>query len=183
MKNNNELYNKEFNDKLKENIDLSKIKNFSKMLEELIIWTIKCRNSNKRIKCLPIISFIYEKKDNDEIDVLSVNINYKWHGGIDDPRKFFTHSESLCLEEINKLKDIKSRNLNLLISTQPCINCLRKIKDFNFIEINYIFSKKYSMKNEWNETIMKNNINLKKINIDKYKNSIKVKKIINSILK
>ncbi len=138
--------NNKFNDEIRKIINLKSINSFEDLINMFIWITIRARNNgNKNTKSLPIVSFIYEQ-NNREINVLSVNINHKWMGQQDDKDKFLTHSEHLCLEDVKGIGDIKDRKLKLFNSTQPCINCLRKISDFNVAEINYVVEKNMRLK-------------------------------------
>lgn len=176
--------NTEFNDRLKDNNDLSNIHTMYDLKNDLIKKTIKCRNnSNKRISTLPMLSYIYEQSG-DNIKVLLMNINHKWLGEDNkDEKKFETHSEHLCIHDIKNIQGIKDKELKILVSSQPCIRCLREIAQYNIIEINYIVDKKYKMEKVWSNILIKNNITINKIDISNCEESEKAIKTINSILR
>ncbi len=111
---------------------------------------------------LPISAIIFDNNLN-----IIVKSNNKPKLKKDKILKPQQHAEWLCFNEMHN-KKMQKKGLNLLITTTPCNDCVRRIRnEFNFENILYLFEKTHQYLHK------KPNDDWKKLNnFSKYVNSI-----------
>ncbi len=113
------------------------------------------KNNNGAKSQVPIVAVIYNKKK--KIKIIESNKP--------DSRNSENHAEHILIEWLKeRMISGKLKNLSLIITTTPCDVCAKKIEEFEFNKIIYLFEKKNNRNNKWKE--------LKNIQIEPFVNKM-----------